>query len=309
MTKHHERQLAGFALHFRPPKRPNGTAPSDEELTALYENRLPNARRTDVLSHIANDAAVYRRWLSCVQNQTLVETLTNTQATAVTSPTRATSERAKKRGGWLGIIHFLSSRTGFWGSGAAAVVTVLLMVFIIPFDSMRDDADPLARAFADWPSSLKQYWQQSPYSTLPTQLPPRAIHLPPSIIQQIVATGFRQGMLDLPPQVFASQGWDANKIPVITYTPALKLDPTQFKRLIDLGHFSALATVQCKLDPHHLRLKNIHAPFSALVQELQKLGVSELGNLQTALLSQADVGAAVCAATTATVQLVRGSVQ
>ncbi|MCG8439506.1 MAG: hypothetical protein MI751_15585, partial [Pseudomonadales bacterium] len=58
-----------LALSERPTLQ--GTPPDDEDLAALLDNLLDPQRRAEVISHLAHDPALYRRWHRLLNDQDL----------------------------------------------------------------------------------------------------------------------------------------------------------------------------------------------------------------------------------------------
>ena len=70
-SKRQEEYLSRIALALS--KRPalQGATPDDEDLAALLDNFLDPQRRAEVISHLAHDPALYRRWHRLLNDQDL----------------------------------------------------------------------------------------------------------------------------------------------------------------------------------------------------------------------------------------------
>ena len=108
-----------------------GEEPSAEDFAALYEGELEAARRAQVLSHIASNPAIYRRWIDAVAAMGAMDT----------NPLADTAEKPSPEPFLQRALNWL--REGFRtpalvGSVSAAALVAILV--ILPFDDVHADS-------------------------------------------------------------------------------------------------------------------------------------------------------------------------
>lgn len=91
-----------LALTERPARQ--GTPPDDEDLAALLDNLLDEQRRGEVISHLANDPALYQRWQQLLENHDVWagDSSSNSTVTSIANAAQRRRPWWQPAGGFIG---------------------------------------------------------------------------------------------------------------------------------------------------------------------------------------------------------------
>jgi len=263
--------LAQLALQFDNynPEKAVGVAPTDEELTSLYENQLDATRRAQIFSHIANNTTVHERWIRCVETLSFMDAMEQKSSSTVTDKTG------------LKISSFFSNLFNtktVLGGGFATAAVVIIMVSVIPPQNSFDVQLSLNGAYNQWGGLLETEWQSLPASQKPTKQfsDDRSFFTKPkdkSQIQQVLETGYKKGISQIGAIPFRDFGINTATLSDIPNSEVSNLMTSeQYNTLVETGHLAAFATIQCRLDSSSERLD----VFSKALNELRP----QLANIQ-----------------------------
>jgi len=251
-----------------------GTAPTDEELTALYENKLSDTRRAQLLSHIANDSSIHERWIRCVETLAYIDEIENKS----TAPS-AIKEKAKR--GFFGFINDLLTPKTLMGGGFSTAAIIVIVISILPPQNNYDIQMSLNGAYNSWGSSLEQEWRTLPTDQKPTPKysSDRSYFSDPKVksnIQRVLETGFKISMKQIGDTPFKDYGITQKQLESIkNIDVATVMNNKQYDSLVQTGQIAALASLQCKLDSNSERLKQLTQSLAALRLQLTELQIDE----------------------------------
>ncbi|MFV2061233.1 MAG: hypothetical protein ACC653_11170 [Gammaproteobacteria bacterium] len=283
--------LAQLALQFASsqPEKIAGIAPTDEDLTALYENQLDTTRRAQIFSHIANNINVHERWVRCVETLSYMDELESHV------PLSETAENGNK------LTDFLSKLFNtklILGGGFSTAAVVVIMILILPQQADINIQLSFNGAYDKWGASLKQDWASLPDAKKPEPdyASDRSFFSEPkqkSQIQQVLETGFKLGVDEIghtPFKDFGIVSTSLSNIPNSEVTAIMSAQ--QYDSLLQTGRLAAFAALQCRIDNSSERLEVFSTALSTLRQQLAELQFNDAKELMT--LTATDTTSAVC---------------
>ena len=297
-----ETALAQLALQLgQQPTSVVGSEPSDEELAALYENRLDTTRRAQIMGHIANNPFVYQRWILCVETLTFMEELEAQSTSALTrqeSSIYKTSEQAKLKGFLESLLGWISGhRAGVFGGGFATAAIALLVVFLFPFQKDINVQQQLDDAHLSWGILLNDEWAAFPAEKKPKRkfASNRSFFSKPkSEIQQAIETGFKTGVEKLGNDPYQGFGIDIDNLASVNASEVASLTTEQYQALIQTGQLNSITALQCTMNPSSSRITNLYPAAQSLITQLKTSADKEVQKLVSGIEKTADKNAVVC---------------
>ncbi len=260
--------IAHLVLQFIPLKKTNsvGLIPSDEELTALYENQLDSTRRAQVLAYIANDQAIHERWIRCVETLAYMEELDNTSvktAKKIKNPFRA-------------IVDYITTKTALTG-GFSTVALIILVLAILPQQQEINIQLSLNDAYTNWGSTLNAEWAQLATDQKPTPVysGKRSFFDKPKLksnVQNVLETGFKISISNIGETPFKSYGITPSTLANTAYHDVNNsMSTLEYNALLQTGQLAGLAALQCKINSNSERLNLLSTNLQQLQQQFVTL--------------------------------------
>ncbi len=282
--------IAHLVLQFIPRTKTNtvGLAPSDEELTALYENRLDTTRRAQVLAYIANDQEIHERWIRCVETLAYIDELETTQTNTVKN----------KKNFFRSALEYLTAKPVLSGGFSTAAIIVLVMA-ILPQQQEINIQLSLNEAYSSWGGSLPTEWDAlaSDQKPTPTYSSKRSFFDEPKVkssIQRVLETGFKISLSTIGAAPFKSYGINATNLTPLAYTDVNTIMSTlEYNALLQTGQLAGLAALQCKINSNSPRLNSLSKNLQQLQQQFNALQSVETKALS--LTMKSNNNAALCA--------------
>lgn len=268
-----EMALVQLALQFS--KKTDGTLmgdlPTEEELASLYENRLDATRRAQILSFIANSSVIHERWIRCVESLVYMDKLNNVNAELADSAIEESVNLIQRITNWM--LGLLTNRQVI-GGGLSTAVVLVLVLYMLPFQRDIDIDMQIDSTYAGWGRSLESEW-----SALPTSKKPqpqystdRSFFLAPkkkSTIQQVLESGFKVSMSQIGAIPFKDYGIEITSLSSVTDDDVSNaLTVSQYMAIRQIGQLSALAAMQCKINPNSERIAELSPVFVQLRKQL-----------------------------------------
>jgi hypothetical protein len=278
-----------------------GSEPNDEELAALYENRLDTTRRAQIMGHIANNPAVYQRWIRCVETLSFMEEV-EAQSTSAPisqeSPAYKTQEQLKPKGFLDSFLEWISGhRAGVFGGGFATAAIALLVVFLFPYQKEMNVQQQLDDAYLSWGILLNDEW-----AAFPTHKKPKRkfassrsfFDKPKSDIQQALETGFKTGVEKLGKESYQGFGIDIDNLASVNASQVATLTAEQYQALTQTGQLTSIIAIQCTMDPSSNRITNLYPVVQSLIKQVKIISDNQAQKLVSGVEAITDKNSAVC---------------
>ena len=292
----HDAALARLALQISPGKGGSivGAEPNDEELAALYESRLDNVRRAQILSHIANSQTVYDRWIRCVEAITFMEEI---ESASTVNERAAQKDIPESSVGFFKSL--FSSPAGIFGGGLATAAIIVLAVFIAPtMQSEFDFQAGIDGAYRDWGNNLDNEWAALPSAAKPKpKLSQRGFFSKPkskSDIQKVLETGLKAGVETIGTQPLIDLGIEVKNLSSVHSAEVTSLTSDQYSTVYETGRLVAVLAPQCHIDPDSERISNLIAVLDILTRKLALISVSEISQLLQGVKDNSNRAALIC---------------
>jgi hypothetical protein len=296
-----ETALAQLALQLgQQPTSVVGDEPSDEELAALYENRMDPTRRAQIMGYIANNPTVYQRWIQCVETLAFMEEVdvqaTSAQTSQKTSKYR-TSDQTKSPGLLDRLLDWISGhKAGVFGGGFATAVIALLVVLLFPYQKDINVQQQLDDAHLSWGILLNDEWAAFPAEKKPKRkfASSRSFFVKPkSEIQQAIETGFKTGVEKLGKESYQGFGIDIDNLASVDPSQVASLTAEQYQALIQTGQLTSITAIQCTMDSSSIRITNLYPALLSLIKQIKTISDSQVQKL-VEVGRTTDKNAAVC---------------
>lgn len=294
-----EAAMAQLALQLRQgsDSRIAGAEPSDEELAALYENRLDNTRRAQILSYIAHSPAVYQRWIRCVEALAFMEEIATTKSVENTFAKTATPGALPQSEPASGFFAKLfGNPTAVFGGGLATAFIIVLGVYLTTvMESEFDLKGGIDGIYQGWGGGLGSEWAALPESARPTpRLAERGFFSKPkSDLQKVLETGFQTGMAIIGKQPLIELGIDVDNLTAVNQTDIRSLTEEQFDAVMETGRLVAATAVLCHINARSERLAEALPPVDYLIKQFAALPASDKERLLNDITPESGV-ATVC---------------
>jgi hypothetical protein len=279
-----QKTIAQIALQFSASQSEQiiGAEPTDEELAALYENKLDSTRRAQIMSHIANSPALHTRWIR------YVETLSYLNVPVKELP--KTQINNKNR--FSTFIDNLFNKKSVFAGGFATAAILVIVVSILPQQNDIDVQLSLNGAYDQWGGSLEQEWNQLPTGQKPTPnyASDRSFFSEPkekSELQQVLETGFKISMNKIGKKPFKDYGIDSSILSTVSSADVSNsMTASHYEALKHTGQIAGLAAVQCKLDVKSPRVDELKTALEALQKQLNNLQIKDSILLKSAMKTE-----------------------
>lgn len=299
-----------------------GNAPTDEELAALIDQRLQADRRTEILSHIANDPLIYKKWLRLVEASEIAADVgqhsgstdeaspDTTQAStplvrgvSQTTPSDQPKDSTQKAGeetpakvDYSNVVPIRGSKNkpqkkkpaknsrllGFIGAGMAASAALLMVN--VSFKS--------AQSIDGLYDSYGQSWSGLPAYELPTRSVGGLLQPEKSAAVKVLETGLVKGLDALGPQF---QLPDILRDELANVSQAESgLDASDYDLLKNTGQFATIAKLKCDSNAVEYFYQSAHSVGKSLSKDLAKLDLAEAKAIAQQFTSQSSDKDAVC---------------
>lgn len=251
-----------------------GTEPSDEDLTALYENQLDATRRAQIMEHIANSTTVHERWIRCVESLSYLEESNN--------PKSVTNKN--KQGFFETLFDFVTIKQLLGGTLTAAMAFVVV-ISILPQQQPELNIElSLNDAYNSWGGKLENEWKTLPADQKPTPVysSDRSFFSKPKIkstVQQILETGFKISLDQIGGKPFKDFGIVITSLASLPNSDFSSIKPEHYTTLVHTGQLAALAAIQCKLNPLSERLNKLTSALPILKKQLQLIPFKDATSL------------------------------
>lgn len=280
-----------------------GAEPTDEDLAAFYENRLDSTRRAQVLSYIANSAAVYERWMRCVDAMGYLEDQQLTEAAGETAPksslaTQRQPPPQKSSPGWLG--RLFGSPAGIVGGGLATAAIIVLAIMLVP--TMHNEFDlkqGVDGVYQDWGSDVSREWAALPPSAKPKpKLDQRggffAQPKPKSDVQKVLETGLKSGASRVGKKTLADLHVKVDELSSVSQGDVAALTERQYEALYQTGRLVAVTAPQCYMDNTNKRLTELAPVVDAITAQLATLATDDSRALLKGVKQASSTPAEIC---------------
>ncbi|MDH5546463.1 MAG: hypothetical protein OEZ43_12785 [Gammaproteobacteria bacterium] len=250
-----------------------GHMPSDEDLIMLFYGRLDETRKAQVLSHIANAADVYERWIHCVE----VNSLFDERRDSVKHDPVSTQAH---RHGWAQQFKELlfGRRTWFIGGGFAATFVVLMSVTLVVINRDVSHSVSIDLIYQEHGVSLTQQWAVKPRTPHPTtQSTSRSFFVKKSRVRVLLETGFGKGIDSLGEKAFSELGISKSSL-ADTLSQS-----TEEGYIIELGRLAAISSMQCEVQNKQLVSEKLSAIASNLLDDIKTTNTPEIASLKDAI--------------------------
>ena len=272
-----------------------GQAPNDAELAALYENQLADIRRAQIISHIANNNAIYKRWMSFIDALSYIDEID-------TDTSDETSKVTDKKSLLEKINDFFTPKTmSVFGGGFASAAIALFVIVALALNDIVNISQGLGEAYMDWGSSLNNEWAQAPDAIKPGSSEKfsssRRFTFKPvdkSEPRKVIETGFKNGSAKIANYPYKAFKINPDTLTSITANQLTELPAENYTLYYNTGRLAALTTIQCTLDPSSDRVNSLHTIASSIVDGLKNTSVSEIKPLTSNFATTEDKAKAVC---------------
>lgn len=229
-----QKQRASVLLGLRMTREePMFASPTDEELTAMLENRLDTTRAAQIRHSIAHDPAVFSRWMAVVE---MAETLH--LAGFAKAPGKAASDTPSLISRIKALFsNPLQGLAAGGGLAAAALAVVVVINMPTQYDSGVDQLY----------DSYGQQWQSLPSQVLPTRSNlTRAQKVELSAADKALKSGIKKGLDRLGDAFVLQQVNDFTDIQDLDSVRSA-LDTEQYQLLEAVGQAATLSFFKCSL--------------------------------------------------------------
>ena len=275
---------------------PIGSSPNEIDLAALIEGTLDPIRRSQVISHIVNNPELYSRWLRLIDDLVYLGEIENqdnslTASTAIKVRTKSLRESVKE---------FFSPKTiGIFGGGFAVATIALLVILALPLKQVIQISQNIDDAYIDWGPSLTAEWANTPDSAKPKPKYSSSRKFTfkaheKSDIKKIIETGFKAGSKNILNYPYKSLRIDPTALANVSAAQSTGVAQDQYDLFFNTGRLTALASLQCVIDPQSQRLDSLYSIAQIIVVNLQKLSLPEINPLLKNFGSARDRAQDIC---------------